>query len=192
MKQNAVNKKLNKKFAKGFTLLELLVVVIIIAILAAIAFPQYQLAVDKAEFTKYQSMVASLRDAYNEYVLIHGEGTKKFENLSLNISDDWQGFSYSAYNCMQNNTMFCCMTDSSDSHSGQIVCGKNDFSFAYRELLLGRENDPLYGDNHICVAKENNSRANRLCASLGIKADLSNLYTPDGTIFKEHRSYLMN
>ena len=67
-----------KNSRKGFTLLELLVVVLIIGILAAIASPKYQLARDKAEFVKYQSMVTSLRETYNEYVLMHGNGTKDF------------------------------------------------------------------------------------------------------------------
>ena len=175
----------------GFSLIELLVVVLIIGILAGIALPQYQLAVDKAEFTKYQSMVASLRDAYNEYILIHGVGAKKFEDLSLTFSDNWQYYSNVAYSCSQNNTMFCCITNSSNSHSGQIVCGKNDFSFAYRELLLGRNNEEYVGNGHVCVAEKINARANRLCASVGRKDAECNLFTPNGTVSREHLSYVL-
>ena len=65
----------------GFTLLELLVVVLIIGILAAIALPQYQLAVDKTQFAKMESMVSTVRKAYQHYILIHGRGLTSFKDF---------------------------------------------------------------------------------------------------------------
>jgi len=166
---------------KGFTLLELLVVVLIIGILAAIALPQYQLAVDKAEFTKYQAMVSSLRDAYDEYVLIHGEGTKDFNDLSFTMPDDFvNSLTYWAYNCVSNNNMFCCMSKAKQgSHTGLIDCGKNDLSFIYNLSFFtpdGTQTDRI-GQ---CFAEENNARANRLCSNIGTNIGVGNIWTPEG------------
>lgn len=57
---------------KGFTLIELLVVVLIIGILTAVAVPQYQKAVKKAEYVQNISIVRDLYDGLEMYRLEHG------------------------------------------------------------------------------------------------------------------------
>ena len=59
--------KLSKYPPKGFTLIELLVVVLIIGILAAIALPQYRVAVTKSKFAALKSLTKSLLDAQERY-----------------------------------------------------------------------------------------------------------------------------
>ncbi len=67
----------------GFTLIELLVVVLIIGILAAIALPQYELAVTKARFATLQPIVRALADAQEVYYLENGEYATRFSDLSI-------------------------------------------------------------------------------------------------------------
>ena len=87
MKKMKVNKK-------GFTLIEMLVVVLIIGILAAIALPQYQMAVTKAKVASMLPLMRRWYDALAEYKLQHGDygtGDNYPNGATLGVSwpSDW-------------------------------------------------------------------------------------------------------
>jgi len=68
----------------GFTLIELLVVVLIIGILAAVALPQYQMAVNKSRVTQAYVMLRALAGSQERYFLETG-GTyaNRFDQLDV-------------------------------------------------------------------------------------------------------------
>ena len=170
------------KNRKGFTLIELLVVVLIIGILAAIALPQYQLAVDKTQFAKMQTMVNAVRKSYLGYVLLHGKGPDSFSDLDLDIPHEGEEFApRNFFKCITLPDMYLCMAGGGADSSGNVRAFKKDLSFIYMESLLTAK---TLKDRFIkqCFALQNNDRANRLCSQMGSdkKTDIESSSTPLG------------
>ncbi len=73
------------KNTQAFTLIELLVVVLIIGILAAVALPQYQVAVKKANLAKYMDLVKAIKDAEEVYFMANGSFTPDIDELDVSL-----------------------------------------------------------------------------------------------------------
>jgi prepilin-type N-terminal cleavage/methylation domain-containing protein len=72
---------------KAFTLIELLVVVLIIGILAAVALPQYQVAVGKTRLTEALMAVENLYKAEKVFYMTNGHYTTDLSELDYDVTN---------------------------------------------------------------------------------------------------------
>ncbi len=103
-------------FPKGFTLIELLVVVLIIGILAAVAVPQYQMAVAKSRVARLKPIWNALSKAQQVYLSENGSYAARLDVLDIelpsggSLSTDGRKMTYDKMECYlsgSNNSLFC-------------------------------------------------------------------------------------
>lgn len=82
---------MKNQMQKGFTLIELMIVVAIIGILAAIAIPQYQNYIARAQISEPVSLLGAAKTPITEFVASNGAFPTTAQLENLGITDDENG-----------------------------------------------------------------------------------------------------
>ena len=136
---------------KAFTLVELLVVVLIIGILAAIALPQYQIAIAKSRLSTLKEVVGNIKNAQEIFYLQHGNYTTELNELDISLpgylgKDDNGWYVFHWGKCGISLTSSSC-----------IITG----AFSFQKYYLNVSTSNVNRTN--CLAVESNEAANKVC-----------------------------
>ena len=169
----------NKRIKQGFTLIELLVVVLIIGILAAVALPQYQVAVAKTRFSKLQSILHTYKNAADIYVVENGEWPASFNDLDITAPEGMTTKTPSGSVCVQNNEFYCCMQTANGDQASGISCGLMDYSLVYQYRYLSYDGKTIL-NKYWCYSKQENAVSNKVCSAYNSSRSSTNAVTPTG------------
>jgi len=144
----------------GFTLVELLVVVLIIGILAAVALPQYKMAVYKSKYAQLKTLVHVISQAQELYYLANSDYADKLNKLDINFpagqdpdTSTPTRYYYTWGECYINAGV-------------QVICNNVDIKMGYQLYTQHPQGYEKSAGARMCVAtatRDLNAIQNRIC-----------------------------
>ena len=154
---------------RGFTLIELLVVVLIIGILAAVAVPQYKMAVIKTRVSKILPLMSSLVRAQEVYYLANGRYATDYSQLDIDVQTPCSSTGTYTMAC---DSSFLFQWSANNKVVYASYCPGNNTNYSmcetYRDFQLMLKSSQKGNINDFyCTVKNSSSLGERACKSLG-------------------------